>query len=75
VTVARDIARTEAYVTSRRERKKIEMLFALLKCILRLDRLGPRGPFGARDEFLLAGTVQNLRKLAKPIRFPTLQPT
>jgi Transposase DDE domain len=72
--VARDIARTEAYVTSRRERKKIEMLFAHLKRILRLDRLRLRGPFGARDEFLLAATVQNLRKLAKLIPLPTLQP-
>jgi hypothetical protein len=63
--VARDIARTEAYVISRRERKKIEMLFAHLKRILRLDRLRLRGPFGARDEFLLAATAQNLRKLAK----------
>ena len=32
---ARDIAKTETYVTSRRERKKIEMLFAHLKRILR----------------------------------------
>lgn len=37
--VARDIAKTDAYVRSRRERKKIEMLFAHLKRILRLDRL------------------------------------
>jgi transposase len=37
--VARGIAKTETYVTSRRERKKIEMLFAHLKRILRLDRL------------------------------------
>jgi hypothetical protein len=36
--VARDIAKTDAYVRSRRERKKIEMLFAHLKRILRLDR-------------------------------------
>ncbi|MCK6105997.1 hypothetical protein, partial [Brevundimonas sp. EYE_349] len=28
--VARDIARADAYVTSRRERKKVEMLFAHL---------------------------------------------
>ena len=35
--VARDIAKTETYVTSRRERKKIEMLFAHLERILRLD--------------------------------------
>jgi hypothetical protein len=43
------------------------MLFAHLKRILRLDRLRLRGPFGARDEFLLAATAQNLRKLAKLI--------
>jgi Transposase DDE domain len=72
--IAREIAKTEAYVTSRRERKKIEMLFAHLKRILRLDRLRLRGPSGARDEFLLAATVQNLRKLAKLIPLPTLQP-
>jgi hypothetical protein len=71
--VARGIAKTEAYVTSRRERKKIEMLFAHLKRILRLDRLRLRGPSGAQDEFLLAATVQNLRKLAKLIPLPTLQ--
>jgi hypothetical protein len=72
--VARDIAKTEAYVTSRRERKKIEMLFAHLKRILRLDRLRLRGPFGAQDEFLLAATVQNLRKLAKLIPLPAPVP-
>jgi transposase len=47
--MARDIARTEAYTASRRERKKVEMLFAHLKRILRLDRLRLRGPHGARD--------------------------
>jgi radical SAM protein with 4Fe4S-binding SPASM domain len=67
---ARAIAKTEAYVTSRRERKKVEMLFAHLKRILRLDRLRLRGPCGARDEFLLAATAQNLRKLAKLIVDP-----
>ena len=69
---ARAIAKTDAYVTSRRERKKVEMLFAHLKRILRLDRLRLRGPCGARDEFLLAATAQNLRKMAKLI--PTMQP-
>jgi hypothetical protein len=64
-TMARDIARTDAYVTSRRERKKVEMLFAHLKRILGLTKLRLRGPNGARDEFHLAATAQNLRKLAK----------
>jgi hypothetical protein len=36
---ARAIAQTEAYLVSRRERKKVEMLFAHLKRILGLDRL------------------------------------
>ena len=64
---ARGIAQTEAYLVSRRERKKVEMLFAHLKRILKLDRLRLRGPCGAHDEFLLAATAQNLRKLAKLI--------
>jgi transposase len=68
--VARDIAKTESYRTSRRERKKVEMSFAHLKRILRLDRLRLRGPCGAHDEFLLAATAQNLRKLAKMIPMP-----
>jgi transposase len=68
--LAREIAKTDAYATSRRERKKVEMLFAHLKRILRLDRLRLRGPSGAKDEFLLAATAQNLRKLAKLIPMP-----
>ena len=74
--LARDIAKTEAYVTSRRQRKKVEMLFAHLKRILRLDRLRLRGPCGARDEFHLAAAAQNLRKLAKlsPTGLPSALP-
>jgi len=68
--LARDIATTDAYVTSRRQRKKVEMLFAHLKRILKLDRLRLRGPNGAKDEFLLAATAQNLRKMAKIIPMP-----
>jgi hypothetical protein len=62
--------RKDAYAVSCRERKKVEMLFAHLKRILRLDRLRLRGPSGAKDEFLLAATAQNLRKLAKLIPLP-----
>jgi hypothetical protein len=67
---ARAIVKTDAYVASRRQRKRVEMLFAHLKRILKLDRLRLRGPSGAKDEFLLAATAQNLRKLAKLIPFP-----
>jgi hypothetical protein len=75
---ARDLARVIAKSfegrVSRRPRKKVEMLFAHLKRILKLDRLRIRGPTGARDEFLLAATAQNLRKLAKliPVPIPNL---
>ena len=66
---ARDLARVlsqeDEWIASRRERKKVEMLFAHLKRIMRLDRLRLRGPNGARDEFHLAAAAQNLRKLAK----------
>jgi len=68
--MARDIAKTEVYRTSRCQRKKVEMLFAHLKRILKLDRLRLRGPNGARDEFHLAAIAQNLRKLAKLIPVP-----
>jgi transposase len=64
---ARHIVTTDAYADASRRRKKVEMLFAHLKRILRLDRLRLRGPNGAKDEFLLAATAQNLRKLAKLI--------
>lgn len=70
--LARDLSLTDAYLTSRRERKKVEMLFAHLKRILKLDRLRLRGPNGAKDEFLLAATAQNLRKMARLL--PTAAP-
>jgi transposase len=61
----RALATTEAFRQSRRERKKVEMRFAHMKRILRLDRLRLRGLSGARDEVLLTATAQNLRRLVK----------
>lgn len=72
--LARDISTTDAYLVSRRQRKKVEMLFAHLKRILKLDRLRLRGPNGAKDEFHLAAAAQNLRKLAKMQPMPSLAP-
>jgi transposase len=63
--VARAIGKTDQYKQSRKDRKKVEMLFAHLKRILKLDRLRLRGLSGAQDEFLMAATVQNLRRMAK----------
>jgi hypothetical protein len=68
--VARAIAETDAYQQTQNDRKKVEMLFAHLKRILKLDRLRLRGMSGARDEFLLAATAQNLRRMAKLLSRP-----
>jgi IS5 family transposase len=68
--VARALANTEAFEQSRRSRKRVEMLFAHLKRILRLGRLRLRGPRGAQDEFTLAAIAQNLRRLSKLIARP-----
>jgi Transposase DDE domain len=68
--VARALAKSEAFEQSRRYRKRVEMLFAHLKRILRLGRLRLRGPRGAQDEFTLAAIAQNLRRLAKLVARP-----
>jgi len=72
--VARALASTPAYKQSRKDRKKVEMLFAHLKKILKLDRLRLRGLAGARDEFLLAAVAQNLRRMAKKLCPSTTMP-
>ncbi len=71
---ARSLVGTEAYDRSRRERKKVEMLFAHLKRHLGFERMRLRGLSGARDEFLLAATVQNLRRLATLTAIPPPRP-
>ena len=78
--VVRQINQTPAYQQSRKDRKKVEMLFGHLKRILKLDRLRLRGLTGAHDEFILAATAQNLRRMAKylsqgPPMMPATVPT
>jgi transposase len=63
----RALANTEAFQQSRRERNKVEMRFAHMKRILKLDRLRLRGLSGAKDEVLLTAIAQNLRRFAKLI--------
>jgi len=63
--VARDIRKTDAYMTSFMQRRKVEMLFAHLKRYIGLRMMRLRGPKGATEQFQLAATAQNLRKLAK----------
>jgi hypothetical protein len=63
--LARSLVNTKAYAQSSKDRKKVEMLFAHMKKILKVDRLRLRGMSGARDEFLLTATAQNLRRMAQ----------
>jgi len=67
--VARRINESDQYLRSRKQRKKVEMLFAHLKRILRLDRLRLRGLSGAFLRLLEAQTSdRGLDRLPKPIR-------
>jgi hypothetical protein len=69
------LMQSEAYGVSSTERKKIERLFGEAKHILSLVRLRLRGLSGARDEFLMTATVQNLKRLAQHSTIPPPQPS
>ncbi len=67
---ARSLMGTEPFRQSAKQRKKIETRFGDVKWNLGLTRLKLRGLTGARDEFHLAATIQNLRRLAKLTAIP-----
>jgi len=67
---ARSLNGSEAYNRSARDRKKIERLFGEAKRNMAMTRLRLRGLAGAKDEFLLTATVQNLKRLAKLASIP-----
>src|SRR6195256_2511668 len=62
--VVRRVMRTKAFLRSRDERNRVEMRFAHLKTHHRFEGMRLRGLSGARDEFHLAATIQNLKTLA-----------
>lgn len=74
--IARALATTDAYRKSRKDRKKVEMLFAHLKRILKLDRLRLRGRSGAQDairrRFWAVAASRNSAKWLVP-RAPNLE--
>ena len=71
----RGLMKTKAYRISAAGRKKIETLFGEAKSTLSMVRLRLRGPTGARDEFLLTATVQNLMRLANRTTRPPPKPS
>jgi transposase len=63
----RALMQTEDYQVSFKQRKLVETGFGDLKRNLGFTRLRLRGLSGAHDEFLLAATVQNLKRLARSL--------
>ncbi len=68
-----DLMETDAYVTSSIQRKKIERLFGEAKHLHAMIRLRLRGLCGAKDEFLMTATIQNLKRLANIESLPPPQ--
>jgi len=67
----RALAGTPAYERSRRAHYKIEALFAELKQRMRIGRVRLRRLWNVGEQFLLAATAQNLKRL---VRFLAQQP-
>jgi len=68
----RELAGTSGYQRSRRLRYRIEALFAELKLRMRLGRVRLRRLWNVNEQFLLAATAQNIKRL---IRFLVPPPT
>jgi Transposase DDE domain len=71
--VARSISKTAEYQQSRRDRKKVEMLFAHIKRILKLDRLrlrGLSGLAGCRHSVSTAAPNGSTTTGRSPVRIP-----
>jgi len=69
---AHALAQTPGFAISQRARRKVEALFAELKNYIGLRRLRLRRMRFVREQFYLAATVQNLKRL---VRFLSSKPT
>jgi transposase len=68
---ARELAQTPAFAKAQRQRKKVEALFAELKNQIGLRRLRLRRMKFVREQFWLAATVQNIKRLVRFLSRPT----
>jgi len=68
---ARDLAHTPEFAQAQRQRKKVEALFAELKNQIGLRRLRLRRLKFVREQFLLAATAQNIKRLVRFLSPPT----
>ena len=69
---AHALAQTPAFTISQRARRKVDALFAELKNYIGLRRLRLRRMRFVREQFYLAATAQNLKRL---VRFLSCKPT
>jgi len=72
---AHALAQTPAFAIAQRARRKVEALFAELKNYIGLRRLRLRRMRFVREQFYLAATAQNLKRLVRFLRAkPTPEP-
>ena len=67
---ARELAQTPEFAQAQRQRKKVEALFAELKNQIGLRRLRLRRLKFVREQFWLAATVQNIKRLVRFLSQP-----
>lgn len=67
---ARDLINTPEFAKAQRERKKVEALFAELKNQIGLRRLRLRRLKFVREQFFLAATAQNIKRLVRFLQTP-----
>ena len=58
---AKELGQTEAYWRSWRERKKVEVLFAELKTVIKLRRFRLRRLWNVTERTLMAAMARNIR--------------
>jgi transposase len=68
---ARELAQTPDFAKAQRQRKKVEALFAELKNQIGLRRLRLRRLKFVREQFWLAATAQNIKRLVRFLSQPT----
>ena len=67
---ARELVKTPEFVAAQRQRKKVEALFAELKNQIGLRRLRLRRLKFVREQFFLAATAQNIKRLVRFLSQP-----
>ena len=70
---ARERATVPAFAAAQRQRRKVEALFAELKNQIGLRRVRLRRMKHVREQFFLAATAQNLKRLARFLRSRSLE--